>query len=87
MQEKQASISSNGVEVSPATVDAMAQVLKRLDDAEHLVERQAQKLQVYRAQMMQYHNDLRFWKTAHGHDYPARRMVELEKTMAEIEAI
>jgi hypothetical protein len=40
-----------------------------------------------RKELQQYHNDLVFWKTAHGNDYPARRIVELDKTIEEINAL
>lgn len=40
-----------------------------------------------RKELVQYHNDLVFWKTAHGNDYPARRIVELDKAIDEINSI
>lgn len=39
--------------------------------------RLAAKCRLMRLELSQYYEDLKMWKTAHGADYPARRLMEL----------
>ena len=47
----------------------------------------AVKVARLRQQMTQYINDLMYWKTAHGNEYPARRIEEVTKFLQEIDAL
>lgn len=67
----------NGQIVPVSTADPRDAQIVRLDK---MVLRMRQELQ-------QYHNDLVFWKTAHGNEYPARRLMELARTIEEINGL
>lgn len=55
------------------------------DRLNSILNKEGVKLSKYRAIATQYKNDLRMWATAHGADYPGRRLGELDKEIGEIE--
>src|SRR5580765_4926058 len=57
-----------------------------VDPRDARIEKLDRMVLLMRKELEQYRNDLTFWKTAHGAEYPARRIVELAKTVEEINA-
>jgi len=69
-------------EVQPAQSDPRDEALKSKDA--QLVRNDSQ-IQLMRDELAQYRQDLTMWMKAHGSEYPARRLHELEKKMLEID--
>ena len=49
--------------------------------------RSDRQIQLMRSELAQYRQDLTMWVKAHGSEYPARRLQELEKKMLEIDQV
>ena len=64
-----------------------AEVQPTSDPRDAQIARSDRQLELMRSELAQYRQDLTMWMKAHGSEYPARRIQELEKKMLEIDQV